>query len=41
VRVIDCTFAGVSDPDVLEGVKGLTLTNTRVNGQLKNEVINR
>ena len=41
VRVIDCTFAGVSDPDVLEGVKGLTLTNTRINGQLKNEVINR
>jgi len=41
VRVIDCRFDGVAEPDRLEGVKGLTLTNVRVNGQVKNEVIDR
>lgn len=34
-------LVGVAQPDRLEGVKGLTLTNVRVNGQLKNEVIDR
>jgi len=41
VRVADCRFDGVAEPDRLEGVKGLTLTNVRVNGQVKNEVIDR
>ena len=41
VRVIDCQFDGVAEPDRLEGVKGLRLTNVRVNGQLKNEMIDR
>jgi polygalacturonase len=41
VRVIDCTFAGVAQPDVIEGVRGLTLRQVRVNGQLRNEQITR
>jgi polygalacturonase len=41
VRVIDCTFNGVAESDVLEGVRGLVLTNVRVNGVLKNERIDR
>ena len=41
VRVIDCQFAGVVEADVIEGVHGLTLTNTRINGQLRNETISR
>ena len=41
VRVIDCPFDGVAEADVLEGVRGLTLTNTRINGQVRNETINR
>ena len=41
VRVIDCTFDGVASPDVLEGVRDLTLTNVRVNGQRRDERISR
>ena len=41
VRVVDCQFDGVAQPDRLEGVRGLRLTNVRVNGQTKNEVIDR
>ena len=41
IRVIDCTFDGVEKPDLVEGVKGLVLTNTRINGQLRNETINK
>jgi polygalacturonase len=41
VRVTDCTFDGVEQPDRLEGVKGLVLTNVRVNGQLRNETLSR
>jgi hypothetical protein len=33
VRVVDCTFDGVAEPDVLEGVAGLTFTNVKVNGK--------
>jgi len=41
VRVVDCTFDGVAEADVLAGVKGLTLENVRINGQLRNEQISR
>jgi polygalacturonase len=41
VRVIDCTFNGVAEPDVLEGVRGLVLTNVRINGAARNERIDR
>ena len=39
VRLVDCTFEGVSDADLLEHVRGLKLANVRVNGQLRNEEI--
>ena len=41
VRLIDCTFDNVAKPDLIEAVKGLSLTNVRINGVVKNEVINR
>jgi polygalacturonase len=41
VRVTDCTFDGVQSPDVIEGVKDLVLTNVKVNGQRRDERINR
>ena len=41
VRVTDCTFDGVQAPDVLEGVTDLVLTNVKVNGQRRDERINR
>ena len=41
VRVIDCAFDNVAKADVLEGVAGIELRNTRVNGQLRNETITR
>ena len=41
VRVIDCRFDGVAEPDVLEGVRGVSLANVRVNGRVRNEVITR
>jgi polygalacturonase len=41
VRVTDCTFDGVAEPDVLEGVKDLTLTNVRINGQVRTQHIDR
>jgi len=41
VRVIDCAFDNVAKDDVVEGVAGLTLTNTRVNGRTRNETITR
>jgi len=34
VRVADCTFDGVANPDILQNVKNLTFTNVRVNGKL-------
>jgi polygalacturonase len=41
VRVVDCTFDGVQQPDVLEGVAGLSLRNVKVNGQRRDETISR
>ena len=41
VRVIDCTFDGVAEPDRLEGVRDVVLTNVRVNGTVRNERISR
>lgn len=41
VRLVDCTFDAVEKPDVLEGIKGLSLTNVRVNGQVRTEVVSR
>jgi len=35
IRITDCTFDGVQKPDVLEAVRGLSLTNVRVNGALR------
>jgi polygalacturonase len=34
VRVIDCKFENVAKPNVIERVSGLSLANTRINGQL-------
>ena len=41
VRMVDCTFDGVAEPDVLEGVRDVVLTNVRVNGAVRNETISR
>src|SRR5262245_17614985 len=41
VRVSDCRFDGVTDGDVLEGVKDLTLTNVAINGVRRDERISR
>jgi polygalacturonase len=41
VRVSDCRFDGVQSPDVLEGVRNLTLTRVRVNGASRTERIDR
>jgi polygalacturonase len=41
VRIVDCTFDGVASPDVIENVTGLTLSNVRINGQVRNETITR
>jgi polygalacturonase len=41
VRVVDCSFDGVAQPDVLEGVADLTLRNVRINGQRRDETITR
>ncbi|HKV98554.1 MAG TPA: glycoside hydrolase family 28 protein [Vicinamibacterales bacterium] len=41
VRIADCTFDGVAQPEVLESVRDLTLSNVRINGQMRNERISR
>ncbi|HEX4564986.1 MAG TPA: hypothetical protein VH138_00090, partial [Vicinamibacterales bacterium] len=41
VRISDCTFDGVQSADVLEGVRDLVLKNVTINGQVRNETINR
>ncbi len=41
VRLVDCTLDGVADADIVENVRGLKLTNVRVNGQVRNEEITR
>ena len=35
VRLVDCSFESVEADDVLEAVRGLTLANVRVNGELR------
>jgi len=35
VRLADCTFENVEREDVLEAVRGLAVTNVRVNGELR------
>jgi polygalacturonase len=34
VRIIDCTFDNVAKPNLIERVDGLTMRNTRINGQV-------
>ena len=41
IRVLDCTFDNVAKPDVTEAVKGLRLSNVRINGQVRTETIDR
>lgn len=41
VRIVDCQFDGVAKPDLLENVKGVELSNVRVNGTIVNETITR
>jgi hypothetical protein len=41
VRVVDCTFDGVAEPDVIEGVRDLRLERVRVNGRVRTEQISR
>jgi hypothetical protein len=41
VRVIDCTFEHVAEPDVLESVRDVVLTNVRVNGTVRNERLSK
>ena len=41
VRIADCTFDGVAQPEVIESVRDLALSNVRINGQLRNERISR
>ena len=35
IRLADCSFDNVEADDVLEAVRGLTLSNVRVNGELR------
>jgi hypothetical protein len=41
VRIADCTFDGVAQPEIVESVRDLALSNVRINGQLRNERISR
>jgi len=41
VRVIDCVFDHVAKDDIVEGVSGLALTNVRINGTVRTEIISR
>jgi polygalacturonase len=41
IRISDCTFDGVEQPDVAQGVRDVVLANVRVNGYLRNERITR
>jgi polygalacturonase len=41
VRIVDCVFDEVAKPDVIEGVKDLAFTRTKIGGQLRNETISR
>jgi polygalacturonase len=39
VRIVDCSFEGVEQADVVEGVVGLVWSNSRVNGRLRDEAV--
>jgi len=39
VRLADCRFDNVAQPDILENVKDLKLENVRVNGVVRNETV--
>jgi polygalacturonase len=41
VRISDCTFDGVDQPDITQNVRDVVLTNVRVNGSVRNERITR
>ena len=41
VRVVDCVFDHVAKDDIVEGVSGLALTNVRINGTVRTEIISR
>lgn len=41
VRLIDCTFDNVAEPDVLEAVTGLSYTNVRINGEIRVGTVSR
>jgi polygalacturonase len=41
IRVSDCTFDGVAEADVVEGVRDLVLSNVTVNGRRRDGRINR
>jgi polygalacturonase len=41
VRIVDCQFDGVAKPDLLENVKGIELSNVKINGKVVNETITR
>lgn len=34
LRLADCSFSNVAEPDIINNVKGLTLKNVRINGKL-------
>ena len=39
IRIADCVFDGVAAKDVIEAVRGLVLTNVRVNGELRSSSV--
>jgi polygalacturonase len=41
VRLKDCTFESVAQPDLLENVKDIVLANVTINGKLLNQTITR
>jgi polygalacturonase len=41
VRLKDCRFDNVAQPDVLEHVKGLVFDNVTLNGSVRNETVSR
>lgn len=40
VRLTDCTFESVAQPNIVKNVQGLTLTNVRINGQVVENIAN-
>ena len=41
IRVTDCSFDGVEQPDVIEGMQDLVLTNVRINGKATTQRITK